>query len=173
MEPHAVDNFCHVACPICLIHSLDLVFGEDLLMNAALVLIPVVIQFTWLVKQCLIECRWEYFVGVFSVRKEVLVARCLSSDFLFCLEGLKKSRFLSMSFLFRNFVKKDYLFVVYRSAERTRFNEVAEVGCLGKFVDESVRSRCFFVCPKFLIVEEILGLGVVIDGLTRAHAWVF
>ena len=67
VEPHAVDDFGHVTRPICLVHSLDLLFRKHLLVDASLT-VTMILQSSRLVVQVAIKAIWEDFVHVFDFR---------------------------------------------------------------------------------------------------------
>ena len=126
-------------------------------------------QLSWRVKQRAVQGAREGLIRVLGVRHEVFVARSLGPDRLLRLERLQQSRLLRRALLLQYLVEVDDLLVVDRPAQGARLDEVAEVGRLRQLVYKGVRAVRVLVSPELVVVEEILRLGVVIDGLTCAH----
>lgn len=120
MEPHAIDNFGHVACPIHLVHSLYLLLCQHLFVHATSLLIGlVVMKFAGFVVQRFIEGGRENFIHVLDIGYQIRLTWRLRSYCLFRLKWFKQSWLFGRSLKFYDLVEVKNLVVIDGSTDRS------------------------------------------------------
>ena len=173
MEPHAVNDFCHIFWPFNFVHLLNDIIRDNLFVNGTLSILCVIVQLSGLVIQTLVEFVWEHCILVNLPIFQTIFIRLFCSDYLFLFKWFNKIFSIFPTWLFCNVVEMNDLFIIISLSKRSWFNEIAEAGCLGDFVDESMRFWGIFFRPKLFEIEEISRIGMIWYWSIDVKAWIF
>ena len=172
MEPHSVNHLSHILWPLNLIHLLNHVVLNDLLVHRSFSILLVSMQSAWFIVEALVKLIWEDCILIdLSFFKPMLIWM-FSSNHLFLFEWLNQEFVIFPSGLFWKVIKMDYLLIVFSFTKRARFNEVTEASGLCELVDKCVRFRCIFFSSKLVKVEEITWVCHVRNWAILIQTWV-
>ena len=117
MEPHAVDDFSHVAGPVRLVHRPDLLLSDQLSVHASFQVVLRVEEAPWDVVQRAIQLSWKDLVPNLVLRVKSLLTWWLCTNNFLWLKGLQDRRSPSSALLFNDSIEINYLIVVLRFAD--------------------------------------------------------